>query len=111
MKAADESDGNAEVQAGSLAKTETPAAAPKIPRNAIIDALLELAESACWDDITILGMSRPARMSRSPPFATFSHRSKVVLAGFSRRIDHIVLDAAGDTQLGKLGEGAFVRMF
>ncbi len=97
---ADESDGNAEVQAGASPKTETIAAAPKDPRNAIIDALLELAGERSWDDITISDVAARANVSLST-FRDFFPSKGAVLAGFSRRIDHVVLDASGDGLTGE----------
>jgi AcrR family transcriptional regulator len=107
MKMADESDGNAEMLAGARPKTETVAAAPKDPRNAIIDALLELAGERSWDDITISDVAARANVSLST-FRDFFPSKGAVLAAFSRRIDHIVLDAAGD---GLTGEPVKERLF
>ena len=75
-------------------------AAPKDPKNAIIDALLELAGERSWDDITISDVAARANVSLST-FRDFFPSKGAVLAGFSRRIDHIVLDAAGDSLTGE----------
>ena len=83
------------------------AAAPKDPKNAIIDALLELAGERSWDDITISDVASRANVSLST-FRDFFPSKGAVLAGFSRRIDHIVLDAAGD---GLTGEPVKERLF
>src|ERR1700739_887029 len=68
------------------------AVAPKDPKNAIIDALLELASERSWEDIAISDIASRANVS----LATFRDHfpSKgAVLAAFARRIDHVVLDA------------------
>ena len=82
-------------------------AAPKDPRNAIIDALLELAGERNWEDITISDVAARANVSLST-FRDIFPAKGAVLAGFSRRIDHIVLDAAGD---GLTGEPVKERLF
>ncbi|MCI0422060.1 MAG: TetR/AcrR family transcriptional regulator, partial [Acidobacteria bacterium] len=48
-----ESNGGDEARAGAGAESRTIVEASKDPRNAIIDALLELASERGWDDITI----------------------------------------------------------
>src|ERR1700724_459067 len=83
------------------------AAAPKDPRNAIIDALMELAGERTWEDITISDVAARANVSLST-FRDIFPAKGAVLAGFSRRIDHIVLDAAGD---GLTGEPIKERLF
>src|SRR3984893_13772560 len=83
------------------------AAAPKDPKNAIIDALLELAGERTWEDITISDVAARANVSLST-FRDIFPSKGAVLAGFSRRIDHIVLDAAGD---GPTGEPVKERLF
>src|SRR5262249_37665981 len=83
------------------------AAILKDPKNAIIDALLELASERSWEDIAISDIASRANVS----LATFRDHfpSKgAVLAAFPRRIDHIVLDAvSGDMA----GEPAKDRLF
>ncbi|HEY8032741.1 MAG TPA: TetR/AcrR family transcriptional regulator [Methylocella sp.] len=81
--------------------------APKEPKNAIIDALMELAGERSWDDITISDVAARANISLST-FRDFFPSKGAVLAGFSRRIDHIVLDAEGD---GLAGEPVKERLF
>jgi AcrR family transcriptional regulator len=66
---------------------------PKDPRNAIIDALMELAGERSWDDITISDVAARANVSLAT-FRDYYPSKGAVLAGFSRRIDHIVLEAA-----------------
>src|SRR3982075_404423 len=83
------------------------AAAPKDPRNAIIDALLELAGERIWEDITISDVAARANVSLST-FRDIFPSKGAVLAAFSRRIDHIVRDAAGD---GLIGEPVKERLF
>ncbi|HTV33759.1 MAG TPA: TetR/AcrR family transcriptional regulator [Methylocella sp.] len=84
------------------------AAAPKSPREAIIDALMELASERSWEDITISDIADRAGLS----LATFRdhYPSKgAVLAGFSRRIDCTVLEAVGREDLS--GEPQKERLF
>src|SRR3984893_5738852 len=83
------------------------AAPPKNPRNAIIDALLELAGERIWEDITISDVAARANVSLAT-FRDYYPSKGAVLAGFSRRIDHIVLEAAGD---GLTGEPVKERLF
>ena len=83
------------------------AAIPKDPRNAIIDALLELAGERSWEDITISDVASRANVSLSA-FRDLFPSKGAVLGAFSRRIDHVVLDAiSGDMA----GESAKDRLF
>jgi AcrR family transcriptional regulator len=84
------------------------AAAPKDPRNAIIDALLELAGERNWEDITISDVASRANVSLAA-FRDYYPSKGAVLAGFSRRIDHLVLEAAGGDELA--GEPPKERLF
>jgi AcrR family transcriptional regulator len=84
------------------------AAPPKDPRNAIIDALMELAGERGWEDITISDVAARANVSLAA-FRDFYPSKGAVLAGFSRRIDHIVLEAAGGGDLA--GEPPKERLF
>jgi AcrR family transcriptional regulator len=84
------------------------AAPPKDPRNAIIDALLELAGERNWEDITISDVATRANVSLAA-FRDFYPSKGAVLAGFSRRIDHIVLEAASGGDL--TGEPPKERLF
>jgi AcrR family transcriptional regulator len=84
------------------------AAPPKDPRNAIIDALLELAGERIWEDVTISDVAARANVSLAT-FRDYYPSKGAVLAGFSRRIDHIVLEAAGGGDL--TGEPPKDRLF
>lgn len=84
------------------------AAPPKDPRNAIIDALLELAGERIWEDVTISDVAARANVSLAT-FRDYYPSKGAVLAGFSRRIDHIVLKAAGGGDL--TGEPPKDRLF
>ena len=84
------------------------AAPPKDPRSAIIDALMELAGERGWEDITISDVAARANVSLAA-FRDFYPSKGAVLAGFSRRIDHIVLEAAGGGDLA--GEPPKERLF
>ncbi|MCI0599729.1 MAG: TetR/AcrR family transcriptional regulator [Beijerinckiaceae bacterium] len=95
-----ESNGGDEARAGAGAESRTIVEASKDPRNAIIDALLELASERGWDDITISDIASRANVS----LATFRDHfpSKgAILAGFSRRIDRIVLEAVSSDMAGE----------
>lgn len=84
------------------------AAPPKDPRNAIIDALMELASERSWDDITISDVATRANVSLAT-FRDYYPSKGAILAGFSRRIDHIVLEAAVGDELA--GEPPKERLF
>ncbi len=73
---------------------------PKEPRNAIIDALLELASERSWEDITISDVASRANVSLAV-FRDHFPSKGAVLAGFSRRIDRIVLDAVSSETAGE----------
>jgi AcrR family transcriptional regulator len=84
------------------------AAPPKDPRNAIIDSLMELAGERSWDDITISDVAARANISLAA-FRDYYPSKGAVLAGFSRRIDHIVLEAADGGDM--TGEPPKERLF
>lgn len=75
-------------------------AAPKDPRNAIIDALMELASERSWEDITISDVAARADISLAAFRDCFPSKG-AVLAAFSRRIDRLVLEAAGEHMAGE----------
>jgi AcrR family transcriptional regulator len=97
---ADESSGKDEARAEAGPDCKTIAAIPKDPRNAIIDALLELASERSWEDITISDVASRANVSLSA-FRDYFPSKGAVLASFSRRIDRVVLDATGDDLAGE----------
>src|ERR1700756_3233755 len=104
---ADESSGKDEARAEAGPDCKTIAAIPKDPRNAIVDALLELASERSWEDITISDIASRANVSLAI-FRDYFPSKGAVLAAFARRIDHIVLDAvSGDMA----GEPAKDRLF
>jgi AcrR family transcriptional regulator len=86
---------------------KTIAAAPKDPRGAIIEALMELASERSWDDITISDVAARANVSLAA-FRDFFPSKGAVLAAFSRKIDGIVLSAPNDDLIG---EPAKERLF
>jgi len=91
----DKDDGEtAEFGAGEL----TPA--PQDPKNAIIEALIELAGERNWEDITISDVATRANVSLST-FREFFPSKGAVLAAFSRKIDRIVLDGTTDDLIGE----------
>lgn len=72
----------------------------KDPKNAIIDALLELAGERSWEDITISDVAARANIPLSV-FREYFPSKGAVLAAFSRRIDRIVLDGTTDELAGE----------
>lgn len=76
------------------------AAIPKDAKNAIIDALLELASERSWEDITISDIASRASVSLAT-FRDYFPSKGAVLAAFARRIDHIVLDAVSSDMAGE----------
>ncbi len=80
---------------------------PKEPRQAIVEALLELAGEREWNDITISDVATRANLSLST-FREYFPSKGAVLSVFFRQIDKTVLDAAGDDLVG---EPAKERLF
>ena len=80
---------------------------PKDPRNAIVEALLELAGERNWDDITISDIATGANLSLSA-FRDFFPSKGAILGVFFRNIDKKVLDESGDELAG---EPAKERLF
>jgi AcrR family transcriptional regulator len=76
-------------------------------RDRIVDALMALAGERLFEDITITEIARRAGVSLSEFRDCFPSKG-AVLAGFSRRIDKIVLDGSSDDLLG---EPAKERLF
>jgi AcrR family transcriptional regulator len=70
------------------------------PKDAIIEALLELAGERHWEDIPLADVAARANVSLST-FREFFPSKGAVLGAFMRKIDRIVLDGAGsiDTEL------------
>ena len=87
------------------AQVDGPAKLP--PRDAIIEALMELAGERTWDDITISDIATRANLSLAD-FRDAYPSKGAVLAGFSRKIDRIVLDGTTDDLMG---EPAKERLF
>src|SRR6202171_6646644 len=88
--------------AGPRSRSGDIAAAPMDPRNAIIDALLELAGERNWEDITISDVAARANVSLST-FRDMFPSKGAALAGFSRRIDIVAVDTAGQGLAGGTG--------
>ena len=81
---------------------------PKIaPKDAIIEALLELAGERTWEDISISDVATRANLSLADFRDQFPSKG-AVLAAFSRKIDRVVLDATTDDLMG---EPAKERLF
>ena len=66
-------------------------AAPADPKDAIINALFELAGERHWEDIPLADVAARANVSLST-FRDFFPSKGAVLAAFMRKIDKIVLD-------------------
>jgi AcrR family transcriptional regulator len=98
-----------------MAQDKEPAAAPAAkrdgagsdPRGRIIDALMALAGEQRFEDISISAICAKAGVSLAD-FREFFPSKGAVLAGFSKRIDRIVLDGHSD-DLAK--EDAKERLF
>jgi AcrR family transcriptional regulator len=73
---------------------------PKDPKNSIIDALLELAGERVWEDITISDVAARANVSLAT-FRDYFPSKGAILAAFSRRIDHIVLEGTSKDMAGE----------
>jgi len=87
--------------------TAAPAHEPEIdgpsvqtPKEAIIDALMELAGERSWRDISISDVAARANVSLAT-FREFFPSKGAVLAAFSRKIDTAVLAAASDELIGE----------
>ncbi|PNG25846.1 TetR/AcrR family transcriptional regulator [Methylocella silvestris] len=80
---------------------------PKDPREAIVEALLELASERNWDDITISDIATRANLSLSV-FRDYFPSKGAILAAFFRKIDKAVLDAPNEDLAG---EPAKERLF
>ncbi|WP_395667021.1 TetR family transcriptional regulator [Methylocella sp.] len=80
---------------------------PRDPREAIVEALLELAGERDWDDISISDVATRANLDLAT-FRDYFPSKGAVLAAFSRKIDKMVL-AAPDAALE--GEPAKERLF
>ena len=76
-------------------------------KDAIIEALMELAGERSWDDISITDIATRANLSLAD-FRDAYPSKGAVLAGFSRKIDRIVLDGTTDDLMG---EPAKERLF
>lgn len=77
------------------------------PRDAVIEALMELAGERIWDDITITDIATRANLSLADFRDAFPSKG-AVLSAFSRKIDRIVLDGTTDDLMG---EPAKERLF
>lgn len=100
-----------EVVQGALPGTEPPAgllAPPKrSAKDAIIEALMELAGERVWEDITISDVATRANLSLADFRDQFPSKG-AVLAALSRKVDRQVLAATTDDLLG---EPAKERLF
>lgn len=88
-------------------KAEVKQPAKASPKDAIIEALMELAGERTWDDITITDIATRANLSLADFRDAFPSKG-AVLAAFSRKIDRIVLDGTTDDLMG---EPAKERLF
>lgn len=103
----DKDNGDETADFGSEPSAEEITPAPQDPRNAIIEALLELAGERNWEDISISDVATRANVSLST-FREFYPSKGAILSAFSRKIDRIVLDGTGDDLIG---EPAKERLF
>jgi AcrR family transcriptional regulator len=70
------------------------------PRDAIIDALLALAAERRWEDISISDVAERAGVSLARFREAFPSKG-AVLAGFSKRLDTIVLEGTDDSLIAE----------
>jgi AcrR family transcriptional regulator len=70
------------------------AAPVRSPRDRVIDALMALAAERSWDDIELTAIAERAGLTLGEFRDVFPSKG-AILAGFSRRIDRIVLDGTG----------------
>ena len=77
------------------------------PKEALIEALMELAGERVWEDITLSDIATRANLSLAD-FRDAYPSKGAVLAGFTRRIDRVVLDG---TTNDLAGEPAKERLF
>lgn len=96
----EQSGGTDSVRDEAAPEAKTLAAAPKDPRDAIIEALMDLASERSWDDITISDVAARANVSLAT-FRDFFPSKGAILAAFSRKIDNIVLKTTGDELSGE----------
>ncbi|VTZ26773.1 Transcriptional regulator, TetR family [Methylocella tundrae] len=80
---------------------------PKDPKDAILEALVELAGEREWNDITISDIAARANVSLST-FRDFFPAKGAILPLFFRKIDKAVLESGGDELVG---EPAKERLF
>jgi AcrR family transcriptional regulator len=80
---------------------------PGDPKARIVDALMELAAERRWEEITLSDIALRAGLSLADFRDNFPSKG-AVLAGFSRRIDRIVLDG---TSVDLAAETAKERLF
>ena len=81
---------------------------PKDAKNAIIEALMELAGERAWEDITISDVATRANVSLST-FRDLFPSKGAILASFSRNIDKIVLEVDRRRSHWRTSQRAFVR--
>ena len=84
-----------------------PPSKPASPKDAIIEALMELAGERVWEDLPISDIATRANLSLADFRDAFPSKG-AVLAGFSRKIDRKVLDGTTDDLTG---EPAKERLF
>ncbi len=72
---------------------DPPGTAKPAPRDALVEALMELAGERVWEDISISDVAVRANLSLSDFRESFPSKG-AVLGGFARKIDRIVLDGS-----------------
>ena len=78
----------------------TAAAAPLSKRDAIVQALMNLAARKDWNEIEITDIANEAHVSLGESRDLYPSKG-AVLGGFSRMIDHKVLEGSGDDLAGE----------
>ena len=82
-------------------------AAKRPPKEALVEALMELASERVWEDITISDIAARANVTLAD-FRDLYPSKGAVLSGFTRMIDRKVLEGTGNDLLG---EPAKERLF
>ncbi len=70
---------------------DAPGAAKRAPKDALVEALMELAGERVWEDISLSDVAARANLSLAD-FREHYPSKGAVLAGFSRKIDRLVLE-------------------
>jgi AcrR family transcriptional regulator len=85
---------------GHSAAIDPPGKTKLPPKDAVIEALMELAGERVWDDITISDIAARANLSLAD-FRDLYPSKGAILGGFARKIDRTVLEGTSNDLLGE----------